>query len=74
MKRCSCGNVAVHQWPLRLCSDGRIKRVLHLCALCDIALNLHMLRLLGDPQAGAKAADYAGEWFAATARTTTTGE
>ncbi len=59
MTRCTCGNTAVHQWPLRLCADGRRKRVLHLCILCDVALNLSLLRLLGDPEAGAKAADYA---------------
>jgi len=61
MKRCSCGNIASAEWPLQLCADGGTERTLHLCTICDIALNLHMLRLLGDPEAGAKAAAYAGE-------------
>lgn len=59
MSLCSCGNVAVAGWTFHLCADRGEKRTLHQCIICDVALNLHILRLMGDPDAGAKAAAYA---------------
>ena len=33
-------------WNLRLCADGRRKRVPQLCRSCDAALNAYLMRFL----------------------------
>lgn len=58
MAACSCGAKATDRWTLHLCADGNRKRVLRLCRKCDIALNRHVLTLLGDPRRDAKMARY----------------
>lgn len=57
--KCQCGRKASATWRLNLCADGGRKRVLRLCAVCDVALNLHVLTLLGDPRRGEKMKRYA---------------
>lgn len=47
------------RWELRLCADGRRKRVFKVCIPCDIALNGHMLAVMGDKDGAAKLERYA---------------
>ena len=46
------------KWDIALCADGRRKRVFRLCVACDIALNRHMLVVMGDKNAAIKIAKY----------------
>lgn len=45
---------ALNRWVIRLCANQRRKRVFHLCDECDVALNFHMLNVMGDPKAQEK--------------------
>lgn len=61
MAKCAhCGTRArkAYSWDLRVCSDGRRKRVRWLCPPCDVALNALVLAFFNDPAAGAKMAAY----------------
>lgn len=49
------------KWEVKLCADGRRKRVFNLCDSCDIARNLEMLSLCRDKRAGDKIAKYAAK-------------
>lgn len=49
MKCSSCGaRGRVYVWEIKLCADGRRRRVFRLCPGCDVALNAHMLSVMGD--------------------------
>ena len=59
---CSCCHVRspkVFRWDIQLCADRRRRRVFRLCPSCDVALNAHMLGVMGDPKAKEKAQAYA---------------
>lgn len=63
-RRCShCGlKGGEHaEWTIRLCADGRRKRVFHLCQPCDVTLNMHMLVVMGDKRVAEKMAKYRGD-------------
>lgn len=62
--KCSCCErnhkpATLFRWDIRLCADGRRKRVFRLCHSCDVELNRHMLKVMGDKRADEKAAKYA---------------
>jgi hypothetical protein len=62
MKCSNCGAKGfVYVWEIKLCADGRRRRVFRLCTGCDVALNAHMLSVMGDPRAKKKASKYAAK-------------
>ena len=46
------------EWTLRLCANAGRKRVFRLCRMCDIAINRHMLIVMGDENVNAKMRRY----------------
>ena len=60
MKCSSCGvRGQVYVWEIKLCADRRRRRVFRLCPGCDVALNTHMLAVMGDTGAKEKIKVYA---------------
>lgn len=64
MKCSSCGaSGKVYVWEIKLCADRRRRRVFRLCPGCDVALNAHMLAVMGDPSAKEKIKAYADKVY-----------
>lgn len=65
MKCSSCGKSGmVYVWDIKLCADKRRRRVFRLCPGCDIALNAHMLAVMGDPKRKEKMQRYQEKVYA----------
>jgi len=46
-------------WTVALCANGGRRRRIFLCRPCDIAINRHMLIVMGDPDVNEKMERYA---------------
>lgn len=46
------------RWTVSLCANGGRKRVFYLCNPCDVAINRHMLIVMGDTKVNMKMARY----------------
>jgi hypothetical protein len=65
MKCSNCGAKGfVYVWEIKLCADGRRRRVFRLCPGCDVALNAHMLSVMGDSKRKEKIERYQEKVYA----------